>query len=258
MSESSTGPNSGSPTRLCLLGRDHRLFLTVDVLATPRAAVAICPGGLPDDAFYRHKGDRAYPNEDACCLVGDDDHVLLAVADAHYGREASERFIGAIAQESLPRSPVEFEAVLARLARLPAADVGESETTLLVAWLDRRDLRVEAVSYGDSSLLHLRVEDRAPQSPLSRGKRFVAPGELGFPEARASLRVAPGDLIALYTDGIDDAFGRDRGLTASDLDRIARDCAHRPADFVRAAIEAALGELGDGGRDNLAVVAAAV
>jgi serine/threonine protein phosphatase PrpC len=232
--------------------------MNVEVLATARAAAAICPGGLPDDAFYRHKGDRAYPNEDACCVLEDGDHVLLAVADAHHGREASERLIETIADESLPRSPIEFEAMLARLARLPEAGLGQSESTLLVAWLDRGDLRAEAVSYGDSSLVHLRVEDRAPQSPLARGKRFVAPGALGFPEARASLRVAPGDVLALYTDGIDDAFGRDRGLTASDLDRIARECGHRPADFVRAAIEAALGELGDGGRDNLAVVAAVV
>jgi serine/threonine protein phosphatase PrpC len=67
-----------------LRGREHTSLGAVELIAEGRVAVALSIGGAPKR--YEHTD----PNEDAAAFVRGSAGDVLAVADAHYGFEASE------------------------------------------------------------------------------------------------------------------------------------------------------------------------
>ncbi|MFO1050965.1 MAG: SpoIIE family protein phosphatase [Planctomycetota bacterium] len=245
-----------------LLGRDHRLFgaIATEHGSSGDVAAAICAGGVPDERFFRSKGDPAFPNEDACCFVDDGRRLLLAVADAHFGRSASERFIEAVATAQPPADPAAFRALLADLDRLAPEPQTASSTTLIVAVLDRTTREAMAASYGDSSLL--RITAGGATRAVPRGARFLVPGEaLGEPEGLLSWRLQPHEVVVLHSDGIDEAFGSHGGVMPKDVARLCALCGGDPVLLARAIAAAALqGPIDDpsvdGGRDNVAVLVA--
>ena len=77
-----------------LLGRDHdECGIATTVAVGDRAAASISVGGDPRSPSLQFKGSRYVPNEDALCIVDSGDRVVMAVADAHFGHEASHAMI---------------------------------------------------------------------------------------------------------------------------------------------------------------------
>lgn len=253
----SRAPAAGE--RLVLLGAEHRLFdhVTLVAAADGRTALAISPGALPEPRFWATKGNRQFPNEDACCALESGDATVLAVADAHFGRESSHVFITAIAAAPPACEASSFAELRRRLAALPPLENCQTASTLVVAVVDRVQGRVQALGFGDSRLCVLGPS--GARSLLAPDHDFVRPGErepLLDGREPQSFPVARGELVVAYSDGLCDAFGEGIGLAPDALAELAAAGGFDPRHFARAAAEAALAEPSPGaasGRDNLAI-----
>lgn len=242
--------------RVALFGADHRLFDTVAThpAGGGRSALAISPGGTPGPAFFTNKGDWAFPNEDACCVVEDGARTLLAVADAHFGREASQALIEALCAATIGTGPGALDVLLRMLDRLPVEANPESATTLAVVLVDRESGTAHGVSFGDSSLVL--VEGEVSRRAIQIGRSYVAPGSgLGRTDGELRWDLTEGQLIVLHSDGVDEAFGAGGGVPPERLAELARTAGGEPLAFARAIADAALAGDGehDGGGDNLAI-----
>lgn len=247
-----------------LLGRDYPVFGSYElrVQADQRSACAITVGSDPDTPARLTKGDPTVPNEDAVLLIDEGPRTLLAVADSHYGHEASHELLAALSTiNPIPTNPLElFEAILAT-SDLAGFVPPACETTLLAAVVARDDNTGFAVSYGDSTLLI--VGSETEPMPLNRlDQNYVTP------TARESLapslahevhfRAGPGDLVVVFTDGIDHCHrgNPDTSVRAHHHAEIqAR--TRGAAQYVRELLELAMAGVdgNPGGQDNIAVAA---
>lgn len=250
---------------LLLLGEDHLAYGDVSVRAAPggRSAAAITVGGVRDPARAIGKLD---PNEDAVLVVDAGRYCLLAVADAHFGRYASHHLLEALAQRDAsdlagllqPRALLD---VLGALADPDGHPDEPSETTLLVAVADRERGEGTGVSFGDSSLVVF-DRDAGLRIVTEKTRRYVSPARPGTLAAHGAVRFSftagPGQLVAAYTDGVDEChYGRpETSIRPAHLDRLYREIeAPRAETFATRLLELALtGVDGNpGGEDNAAV-----
>jgi hypothetical protein len=246
------------------LGKDHPTFGAIHVEVSPdgRAALAISAGADPDSPARAGKGDPdQVPNEDAALVIDEGERVLIAVADAHFGHQASHALLRALGRAPAP--PLGIEDLRAFLASIPSDETGSdrSETTLAVAVLDRVARRVFGLSFGDSTVLLLGAGSHG--EPLHRrDDRFVTPARPqtmlgGEPFTRE--RVAPEQVLVAFTDGVDGCCYGDpeRSLRAEHLVAMGRR-ARSVEELVRGVAESALAgvEGAPGGQDNIAIVAA--
>jgi len=258
-----------------LLGVDYLDFgeYAVADQADGRSACAISVGMDARTRSSAFKGDHEVPNEDAVLVIDEGSRTLLAVADAHYGHEASHVLLERLADiERVPHNVLELVDALRTIASVEKntsheseAPGSPSETTLLVAVVDREAQRCFGVCYGDSTLV-VAGDPRHPPIPRhSRPQIYVTPEDpVTLHPARAvefDLAVPQGALVVVFTDGVDECCYRDpaRSIQAPDLEAIARE--HATAlDFVASVTEAALcGVRGNpGGEDNIAVAATRV
>jgi hypothetical protein len=190
--------------------------------------------------------------------------VLLAVADAHFGREASHDLLEELAGKlpAVPAGGGELAALVRGLAqRDPTADYA-SETTLLIAVYDRTARRGFGLSFGDSSFAS--VGRGGHRRPIARpGSYYVSPArpESLNPAVADAFRfeAAPGDLLLAYTDGIDECHycRPETSVTPQIMAELWRETGSEPEAYVRRLVELALAgiEGHPGGQDNLAVVA---
>ena len=185
----------------------------VATCADGASAAAISVGADPDTPSLASKGDpEACPNEDAVLVRDDGRQVVLAVTDAHYGAESGHRVLELLG-EALEQGVAvrEVEALLRCIRTLRYAP-GEnprqpaSETTLLVAALDRETGAGSLVSFGDSSLTWVGAEGETRMNVKT--PRFVT---LARPDGLrpgwghvSDFRVAQGGLLLAFTDGVDE------------------------------------------------------
>lgn len=236
-----------------LLGRDHD---AVGVVEYRRAALgaaiveaAICAGG---------EAAAVKPNEDALLVVlpdGEGEDGLALVADAHFGPEAAEIAVAAVAEswDRFAGGGIEAseEALLrlVRLAQAAIADAGtESETTLLLAAVGGGTLHWASV--GDSYLYRLGAGRRTRR--LNRADRVWLGARLGVPVHQVTrlgrFDLLPGTRVLLTTDGIPEAVRNVSTLGPRQITAALDDGGERPLEaLVRAA-------LARGGEDNVAAV----
>ena len=250
---------------LLLLGEDHTTYGEVEVrtLNEGRTACAIGPGRAPTAASAVAK---FHPNEDAVLVVDDGDGVLLAVADAHHGREASHRLLRRLSERLAPDLPNLHE--LAEAVAAPADDLESdpdsfSETTLLVAVYQRRARRGFGLSFGDSSAF-LVGGSEAPRRLARKRDLFVTPAR---PDSLVRDRAesfrflgAPDRLLLVFTDGVDECrYGRpDRSIQPSHLDTLFDRVGPEAEAYARALARMAMDGVdgNPGGEDNLALAVA--
>ena len=245
-----------------LLGRDHPAHDTYEV-RSQRKGETICALSAGISAPGRG-GLVGKPNEDALLAIDEGSRTLLAVAAAHFGGDSSHDLLEQLARISSPLPPhplALFEVLLAE--RRPHAPVGyESETTLIVAILDHDTREGFGISYGDSSLMVLSLED-GPRWENRKGPGFVQPWLRATLDPRRAheflFRTRPGDLVLAFTDGIDECHYRrpETSIQAEHLESLQIRHGSDPEAFVRATVELALtGVDGNpGGQDNIALVA---
>jgi serine/threonine protein phosphatase PrpC len=236
-----------------LLGRDHA---AAGVVAYHQVAfgagaveVAICAGG---------EAAAGKPNEDALLVVppeAEGEAGLALVADAHFGPEAAEVAVAAVAEAwaraagDERRQPQETLLRLVRAAQAAVADAGsESETTLILALA--RGAALHWASVGDSYLYRIepggraRVVNRVGRVWL--GARLVVP--VHEVTRRGQLDLAPDSRVLLATDGIPEAIRNVSTLRPRQIAAALDGGGERPLEaLVHAALE-------QGGEDNIAAV----
>lgn len=191
-----------APHELRLLGCNHVRYGEVEVQSQfQRTACAISVGG---EYVRIRKGDLPCPNEDAVLAIDLGPRTLLAVADAHHGFEASHGLIEALSRFDPPTSPLQLLELLPSLATAHTPHC-VSESTLLVAVVDREAEQCFGVGFGDSAILQL---GSTATSHLLKDDDYVSPfypSSLDPRRAREfGFRVAEGELVLLITDGIDE------------------------------------------------------
>lgn len=254
--------------QLMLLGADHGVFGDLEVRATQdaRMAIALSVGSDAADGARIFKGDLEIPNEDAVLALSEPDggRVLMAVADAHFGAEASHALIRDLARHAVPAQPLELLRAVHGLGRPPERI--RSETTLAAVVVDRSNGTAFGLSFGDSTVLRLSGRLEGGVEVVTRKTAaYVSPW---MPESlhpgRAqefAFEVAPGDFVVAFTDGVDEChYGKPK--TSVSIEHIV-DLASvvSSADvLVEALAELALRGVDDhpGGQDNVAIAACEV
>jgi hypothetical protein len=252
-----------APSRLLLLGREHDEYGRVDYADIEgRTAAAISVGSDPTTWATRWKFDPDVLNEDALCAIEGDGWAGLAVADAHYGPEASHLLLARLdgIWSKIRPTDVEHLGQMIEFLRHGDPQRTESETTLLVAYYNRAERRGYGISFGDSSFVVL-GPGRVPRTVNERDIRFVNAVD------RGSLRnglpfwfeAEPGDLLLAFTDGVNECHYREPA-TSVNLDDIAAAVASASFDPLQSVTNIALlaleGVRGNpGGQDNLAIIA---
>ena len=250
----------GGHETILLLGADHAEpgAVTTRAVTDGRSACAISAGASAG-------GSKMDANEDAVLVVDTGDSCLLAAADAHYGASSSHRLLERIAAEVSPdvRNLFQLGEAL-EVLRDDEVDPDEpSETTLVVAVMQREARRGFGLSFGDSSCALL---------PLDGGGRVLTKKQPGFitlarPEMIAreeafSFRflVSPGDLVAVYTDGVDECHYRrpKTSVGLRHLESLLASTGSHPAGYADALASMALAGVdgNPGGEDNLAIAVA--
>lgn len=195
-----------------LLGQDHVDYATVHTVAVgEQTGASISVGADQRSPSLRFKGSTDVPNEDALCVIDSGDLVAMAVADAHFGHEASHVMIDwlhALWSQAIPANGPELLASLASLAQA-AEPQTESESTLLAAVYDRRTGSGSLVNFGDSTLAVVTEAGEYHQLNL-KDERYVGAGVL-WPASDctvAQFNAHRGDTLIMFTDGVDECHYR--------------------------------------------------
>lgn len=256
--------NAPAPSStLLLLGEQYGEYgrAHVEALSREGIAAAISAGATANTPATRSKGSASSPNEDALLARCEASHVLLAVADAHFGHRASHHLLTELDQalSSLPRSPQELAEVL---EGLPMDDVPDrSESTLLVVVHDRSEGQGFGYSFGDSALA---VVGPGRAEFLSRPRaNFVALRDELRPladEAESLLFFTkPQDVVLVFTDGIHECHygSAQTSVGTQQLARCYAACGNDERCLAERITQLALHGVGGnpGGQDNLALLA---
>ena len=230
---------TGSQIRQAVLyGRDHTELgdSTVAQLG-PSLAVGTTAGAvaLP--------GRSTNLNEDSGAVLDCAEAALLVVADAHFGREASERVVdhvlSVLAEDPISRTATDEQLVtlvfgagleVVRETSLADSEHPNSRTTLALAVVTGASVRW--ASFGDSCIV-LVEGDHATRLDTPRsvylGEHFT-PGDVGGALTRGRAPSSVRACLVLATDGLLDCLGTESDLAAATT---------RAATDVRSAAEVA-------------------
>lgn len=250
--------------RLLVLGEDFGKYSSLSSTNVgSEAAAGISVGSDMDSPSKRFKDDADVPNEDAMCVIAAHDWLGFAVADAHYGPEASHMLIERLHDiwaKVRPKNHDHLQQMIEFLRQGEPART-ESETTLLAAVYDRASRRGFGISFGDSTLSVVGT-DRLPQRQNPHDTRFVTAAD---PRSMRKGRefafdAEPGELILVYTDGIDGCHYRnpDTSVQPHHIQDIARAENFDPLKVVKEVMKLALNGVdgNPGGQDNIVMAAA--
>ena len=205
------------------------------------------------------KHDPKVVNEDALCVVIDDDRTGFAVADAHYGPESSHALIERLHQrwvaQGVPATPDELFLSVASVGGVAETD---SETALLVAAHAGGADGGFGLSIGDASLVIVGADHTGAALNPQNHRYVTADGDDAEPLPFA-FATTKGDLILAFTDGVDECHYRNpaTSIRPSHIAQVAEATARDPRGVVEMLAQLALDGVdgNPGGQDNIAIVA---
>ncbi len=253
----------GQVGRLTLLGRDYGQYGSYAATSVGKGAVAISVGADPSSPSLQFKDDRSAPNEDALCIIEAGDWAGYAVADAHFGPEASHLLIerlDALWASVRPESLEHLRQMVGHLRNGEPAQT-ESESTLLAVVYDRTQQRGYGISYGDSSFVTVSAYG-AITTHNHRDARYVRTTDRSLlgPASAFRFDAAEGTTMLAFTDGIDECHYRKPSTSVRPHHIVDIVTSHgpEPRAIVDALTHRALvGVDGNpGGQDNIALIVA--
>ncbi len=249
-----------------LLGRDYPEYGKIAVIRAGVAiSAAISVGSDEKSPSHRYKHDPNVKNEDALCVVERSGRRAFAVADAHFGPEASHNLIHQVLvslTKSIPESGDELLSLVRSLGEARPAQTA-SETTLAVAVHDQIVNTGFGVSVGDSTIM---LVSRIGETQVlnRRNNAYVSSADvsssLGL--TRFEFVTSPGDMLLAFTDGVNECHYRHpaTSIRESDISEVVS-----AAGFDHLRVVNDLGQLAlkgvrgnPGGQDNVAIVAASI
>jgi len=248
-----------TPGSIALFGRDHVDYGRYDTVCLNRGTTActISVGADPKAASRKTRGGADSLNEDALYACDLGDQLLVAVADAHFGRESSHWLIAEISRltPDIPREPQELQRRLRSIQ--PSHEALVSASTLLVAVYQRSRQHGFGFSLGDSSLAIVAPEGARVVN--LRSPHFLSPatkGGLDWDQADPFVFFAgPGSLLLAFSDGINECHYRSprSSVAESHLHQLFREVGPRPELYARRLTELALAGVdgNPGGEDNI-------
>ena len=244
------------------LGKNNNTYGDIDHFSNKNIACTISIGSDEHSPSLVYKGDKKSANEDAVLAARQDEHVLLAVADSHFGQWASHSLISGLA-DNLKQltAPQAIYSVLRDLCATEYVHKENSETTLLIVLLNMSTGEGFGISFGDSSALL--VSDEAVQRLNSKNSHYVSFNKAFSFEAGAAnefnFNVNAGELLLIFTDGVDECHYGYPETSVND-DHIHKLFLNNKGDvksFVSHLASLALSGVNGnpGGQDNLAIAA---
>lgn len=249
------------------LGCDYGQYGSYECAQVSASTVfAISVGSDKTSPSRQFKGDLEVPNEDGLLVVEQGSKILMAVADGHFGVESSQEILTALAEDLrlIPNSHEELRTSLEALGDRERRSY-PSETTLLVAVFDRQAGMGFGVSYGDSSLAVVGPAGYRG-ADIAKEMKFVSfsePGGFaGVHSQPFEFTAEPGDLVLVFTDGIDECHYHqpETSVTPDLMQDLFEIWGAETEAYVRALVELALAGVdgNPGGQDNIALVATRV
>ncbi|MDH5178222.1 MAG: protein phosphatase 2C domain-containing protein [Gammaproteobacteria bacterium] len=225
-------------------------------------SMAVSVGADRHSPSLMFKGDSTFLNEDAALAIKQEQHLLMAVADSHFGYWASHAILEGLAkQQRRIDSPAVLFTVLQDMCGTQYDIRENSETTLLVLCMNMDSGQGFGVSFGDSSAVILNSDGYIPLN--SKNDHYVTLNRFdSLTAAQADIfefTVCREDLLVMFTDGVDEChYGHPKTSVQADHIASLYRNNHHCHDFVRALAELALrGVDGNpGGQDNIAIAAA--
>ena len=241
---------------LILLGKDESRYgqYTSKTLQSCHAYLSV--GSDRNSPSLGFKGDKSRPNEDGLLVRVEGARFLLALADGHFGNEASHALLERLYWHSFPESPMELALALEQIQspELPA----RAGTTFLACVVDIEGNRGFGFSTGDSTLGL--IEGGVFRSLTeANSKFFYFAKPLAVSEWQSfEFSLLELDALLLYSDGVNECHYRhpETSLQPSQVSALWELFGEQPEQFGAKLMEAALiGLLGQpGGQDNIALI----
>lgn len=198
---------------LLMLGHDHLEYGKLSHGSLGPVTACLSVGADLQSPSLAFKADKGRPNEDALLVKRQGDLYLLAVADSHFGLEASHRLLERLAEREFPSLGPGEEGARMSLMELCLQiqrphEQAMSGTTLIVALYHARTGRVLALATGDSTLATLSKVGWTVHN--QHNNEYVRLDRLSYPDVwePVELTLEPGALLVLHTDGIDECHYR--------------------------------------------------
>lgn len=198
---------------MLMLGRDHVEYGKISRASLGSVNAYLSVGSDPNSPSLGFKADKRSPNDDGLLIKHNGRLILLAVADAHFGVEASHRLLERLEACELPEFDLAQESAVWALRDLcekiqhPTVHA-RSGTTFLVTLYQPETGRVLALSTGDSTLATL--IDGVWEVRNRHNNNYIHLDLPSFPDEweTVSFTLPPNALLVLHTDGIDECHYR--------------------------------------------------
>lgn len=247
-----------------LLGEHSKKYGEVDYFYIDRSiACAISVGSDPNSPSLVFKGNKDSANEDALFVYADEERIIMAVADSHFGQWASHTIIAGLYENYRKLTSLEhIYRVFQDICNTKHNPNEHSETTLTLVSVDSATGGGIGVSFGDSSALLINTTGVLRQN--IKNNNYVSPNrslslEAGFAN-EFEFNVSKGDVLMLFTDGVDECHYGHPETSIQDNHILGMYSKHpdNPALFVsELAMQSLSGVNGNpGGQDNIAIAAA--
>lgn len=241
---------------LMMLGVDYSNYGEFCQKSLGDAFACISAGGDRESPSLGFKGDLSHPNEDALLVRRDGSRYLMAVGDSHFGNQASHILMQRLAGAPFPANKAELIQTVMEIQEPEL--VHGAGSTFVVTMVDKDTGSGFGFSAGDSSLVTLGSEGLVHHVPHNHRFYYFQQPLSEEEWCRFEYRLSPGDVVLLFTDGVNECHYRNPETSIQDShirelwERLDGDVERFTALLAQLALDGVAGH--PGGQDNIALV----